>query len=165
MLQAVALLAPADVTVETFDALAAIPPFNPDDDRDGALLPERVRSLRAAIAHSDALLISSPEYAHGVPGSLKNALDWLVSGPEMVDKPTGILTASTHSRFVHASLAETLRVMSTQITPATTRVVPLDGRKLSAESIAADPDLSAVIHEVLSALGALGARTARGPES
>jgi NAD(P)H-dependent FMN reductase len=153
------------MAVDTFDALAAIPPFNPDDDRDGAVLPVSVQSLRAAIANSDALLISSPEYAHGVPGSLKNALDWLVSGPEMVDKPTGILTASTHSRFVHASLAETLRVMSTRITPATTRVVPLDGRKLSAESIAADPELSAVIHEVLSALGTLVSRTARDDES
>jgi chromate reductase, NAD(P)H dehydrogenase (quinone) len=165
VLRAVALLAPADMTVETFDALVSIPPFNPDDDRDDAVLPASVLSLRAAIANCDALLISSPEYAHGVPGSLKNALDWLVSGPEMVDRPTGILTASTHSRFVHASLAETLRVMSTQITPATTRVVPLDGRKLSAESIAADPELSAVIHEVLSALGELVSRTARGPES
>lgn len=163
VLRAVALLAPADMTVESFDALAAIPPFNPDDDGEGAVLPESVRSLRAAIANCDALLISSPEYAHGVPGSLKNALDWLVSGPEMVDKPTGILTASTHSRFVHASLAETLRTMSTRITPATTRVVPLDGRKLSGESIAEDPELSTVIHEVLAALAALVSRTAGAP--
>jgi NAD(P)H-dependent FMN reductase len=114
LLRAVTLLAPPDTVVDFFEGLNSLPHFNPDDDGIGAVLPPSVVSLRQAIAQCDALLISSPEYAHGVPGSLKNALDWLVSGAEMVDKPTALLTASTHSRFVHAALAETLRTMSTR---------------------------------------------------
>ncbi len=161
LLRAVTLLAPPDTVVDFYEGLNTVPHFNPDDDGIGAVLPPSVVSLRQAIAQCDALLISSPEYAHGVPGSLKNALDWLVSGAEMVDKPTALLTASTHSRFVHAALAETLRTMSTLITPATTRVVPLDGRRLQAEAIAADPELSTVLRETLSALGALVAGAPR----
>lgn len=152
VLRALVLLAPPGTTVVTYDGLATLPHFNPDDDGIGAVLPASVVALRQAVADCDALVISSPEYAHGVPGSLKNALDWLVSGPEMVDKPTGLLTASSHSSFVHASLAETLRTMSTLLIPAATRVVPLDGRRLSAEAIAADEALAGVIREALAAL-------------
>lgn len=161
VVRAVALLAPTGTTVEVYGGLATLPHFNPDDDGVGAVHPPAVVALRSAVAGCDALLISSPEYAHGVPGSLKNALDWLVSGPELVDKPVALLTASTHSPFVHASLAETLRTMSTCITPATTRVVPLDGRRLQAEAIVDDPILSTVLRETLSALGALVAAAPR----
>src|SRR5439155_26208619 len=76
LLRAVALLAPPGLRITQFDGLGALPHFNPDLDTDPP--SPAVRVLRESIAAADGLLISSPEYAHGVPGVLKNVLDWLV---------------------------------------------------------------------------------------
>jgi NAD(P)H-dependent FMN reductase len=152
LLRAAARLAPADVRVTIYEALAGLPHFNPDLDDEGAVRPTEVRELDAALASADALLISSPEYAHGVPGSLKNALDWLVSGPSMPGMPVGLLNASSRSSHAHASLEETLRTMSATVVKQATRVVPLDGRGLDADSIAADPSLAAMIRDAMRAL-------------
>jgi chromate reductase len=67
-------LAPAGMTVELYDGLRAIPPY--DGDVDGDAPPQSVLDLRARIAAADGLLICSPEYNYGVPGVLKNAIDW-----------------------------------------------------------------------------------------
>ena len=152
LLRAAALLAPPSLNVTFYDGIGELPHFNPDLDAEAAVLPPSVQLMRAAIAEADALLISSPEYAHGVPGSLKNALDWLVSGPEMPDKPVGLLNASARSVHAHASLAETLRTMSTALVPEAVVVVPLDGRRLDASGIAAEPDLARLIRLALDAL-------------
>jgi Predicted flavoprotein len=98
------------------------------------------------------LIISSPEYAHGVPGSLKNALDWLVSGAEMPGKPTALLNASARSVHAHAHLEETLRTMSARIVDDAVVVVPLDGRRVDAGQIVADPALSALVRGATLAL-------------
>jgi chromate reductase, NAD(P)H dehydrogenase (quinone) len=74
LLAAAAVLAPPAVTVVAFDGLAAIPPFNEDDEAGPA--PTAVARWRAAITRADALLIATPEYNGSVPGQLKNALDW-----------------------------------------------------------------------------------------
>ena len=73
--------------------------------------PPAVQDLRSKVVNADAIVICSPEYAHGVPGSLKNALDWLVSVPDVLAKPTALVNAS-RSIHAQASLAETLRTMS-----------------------------------------------------
>jgi chromate reductase len=77
VLQAMAALAPADVTIAMYDRLADLPYFNPDLDREGDTPPASVGDLRAQIGRAEGIVICSPEYAHGVPGVLKNALDWL----------------------------------------------------------------------------------------
>ena len=152
LLRAAQLVADPSWTFDHYDGLAALPHFNPDHDFEGATPPEPVRDLRARIAAADALLISSPEYAHGVPGSLKNALDWLVSDAAMIEKPIALLNASARSAFAHPQLAETLRTMSTALVDAAGVVVPLDGRRLDAAGIAADPDLSRLLRAALDAL-------------
>jgi chromate reductase, NAD(P)H dehydrogenase (quinone) len=70
---AVARLAPDTVEVSVYRELGELPPFNPD--LDGGSAPPAVARFRARLPWCDAVLISSPEYAHGVPGVLKNALD------------------------------------------------------------------------------------------
>jgi chromate reductase len=137
------------------DVVASLPHFNPDLDREGMALPSPVRELRRKIAESDGLLISSPEYAHGVPGSLKNALDWLVSGPEMVYKPIGLLNPSPRSIHAQASLAETLRTMSTTLVEGACIALPIAGRGLDADGILADAELRARLNGVLTAMRAL----------
>jgi NAD(P)H-dependent FMN reductase len=152
LLRAVQLVADPSWVFDHYDRLALLPPFNPDLDFEGATPPEPVRDLRARIAAADALLISSPEYAHGVPGSLKNALDWMVSDAAMIAKPIALLNASARSTFAHPQLAETLRTMSTALVEGASIVVPLDGRRLDAAGIAADPALAALLRAGLNAL-------------
>jgi NAD(P)H-dependent FMN reductase len=128
LLMAAAELAPEGVEVTLYDGLGDLPHFNPDLDKalDDPDLPTAVRDLRMRVAGADAILISSPEYAHGVPGSLKNALDWLVGGSEIPGKPIALLNASPRSTHAQASLAETLRTMSADLVPGPPFDAPLD---------------------------------------
>jgi NAD(P)H-dependent FMN reductase len=152
VLRAAARLALPNMAFEFYSSLGALPHFNPDLDAIGSVAPPTVATLRAAVDSADALLISSPEYAHGVPGSLKNALDWLVSGHEIPGKPIGLLTTSRHSVHARASLSETLRTMSTRVIEGANVVVPLDGRRLDANAIVSDPELADIIRAALMAL-------------
>jgi NAD(P)H-dependent FMN reductase len=152
VLRALALLVPARITVRLFDGLATLPAFNPDHDVEGMMPPEPVQSLRAEIEAADGIVISSPEYAHGVPGSLKNALDWLVSVPQVAGKPVALVNASPRSIHAQASLAETLRTMSMALVAEMPFVVPLTERGLTADAIAADPCLGAPLSDCIDAL-------------
>lgn len=109
--------APPGIEVRLDDGIGTLPFFNPD--LDGALddpaLPASVRALRAAIAEADVVLISSPEYAHGISGVMKNALDWLVGGAEMVDKRVVLFNTAPHATHAHAAIEETLRTMSVRL--------------------------------------------------
>ncbi|CAH0146350.1 Chromate reductase [Massilia sp. Bi118] len=80
-------LAPAGIDVVLFDEHKQFPLFNPEQ----ADLPTGVRALYAAIDTADAVLVASPEYAHGVTGTIKNTLDWLVGQPGFVGKPVALL--------------------------------------------------------------------------
>lgn len=151
-LRAASALAPDDVTVTLFDGLADLPHFNPDLDQEGSVPPPSVAAFRADVAAADALLICSPEYAHGVPGSLKNALDWLVSGSEIPYKPVGVLNVSSRSVHANASLVETLRTMSAVVVPEASITLPIDGRRLDAAAIAATPELADPLRAALAAL-------------
>ncbi|WP_328689000.1 NAD(P)H-dependent oxidoreductase [Streptomyces caniferus] len=113
--------------------IGSLPHFNPDLDGEGATPPAPVATLRTAVAAADALLVVSPEYAHGVPGVLKNALDWLVSSGECVDKPVAVVTASpfpTGGDHANAQLRETLRMMTGEVVAAACREIPAIGPKI-----------------------------------
>jgi chromate reductase, NAD(P)H dehydrogenase (quinone) len=131
-------VAPDDVKIVMYDGLASLPHFNPDDDVGEP--PSPVLDLRTRVGESDGLLFCSPEYAHGVPGSLKNALDWLVASVELPHKPVALLNASPWATHAQASLVETLTVMSTRVVhdacvtiPVTRGDVTADGAIESAE--------------------------------
>ena len=129
LLHAVASIAEPAANVVIYPELGELPHFNPDLDIEGANVPDAVNALRAFVAASDAVLISSPEYAHGVPGSLKNALDWLAGRPEITGKPTGLLCTSERSLYAQNSLAETLRTMSANLVVEAVDVIPPERRK------------------------------------
>lgn len=144
LLRAAQLLAPPDVTIDLYPDLGALPHFNPDLDEDQP--PPIVAALRAEIGRSDALMICSPEYAHGVPGTLKNALDWLVASAEMVGKIVALVNASARATFAHAQLIEILRTMSTDVLPS---IIALDGRRFDEHAMVADAEIAAQIRSVL----------------
>jgi chromate reductase, NAD(P)H dehydrogenase (quinone) len=137
-----------------YEGLATLPHFNPDLDGEGAVPPPAVAEMRAALAGAGALQICTPEYAHGLPGSLKNALDWLVSFPAVIDKPIGVLNASARSIHADASLRETLRTRSTRIIPGASITISLDGRRLSTEEMAADEAIAEALIGAIEALRA-----------
>ncbi|HVU54327.1 MAG TPA: NADPH-dependent FMN reductase [Puia sp.] len=96
-----------DITI--FDSIADLPHFDPDRSNDN--VPDTVIAFRNDLAQAAGVIICTPEYAHGVPGTLKNALDWTVSTADLSGKPTVLITASTDGRFGHQALLETLRVI------------------------------------------------------
>ena len=112
LLGAAQRLAPAGVEVAIYRELALLPPFNPDEDCDP---PPRVAALRAEIGASDGLILASPEYAHGLPGAFKNALDWLVGSTEFPGKPVALINASPRAFHAQASLREILSTMSANL--------------------------------------------------
>ena len=112
LLRATRDCAPPRVTVTLYEGLGQLPIFNPDLD---AQPPAAVQALRERIARSDGLLIASPEYAHGVTGAIKNALDWLVSCEAFVGKPVLLFNTGNGAVHAHAALLETLRTMSARL--------------------------------------------------
>lgn len=150
ILQAARRLAPEGVDVVHYPGMGDLPHFNPDLDADGAT-PAAVLALREEIGRCDGILISSPEYAHGVPGSLKNLLDWLVGALEFPDKPVAMINISPRATHAQASLHETLKTMSARLVEEAFLTVPLLGRRLDADGIAADRELGAAVSDALTA--------------
>jgi len=158
LVRAAARLAPVGVEIEIYGELGEIPPFNPDLDTEPA--PAAVLRLRAALEASDAILISSPEYAHGVSGVLKNALDWVVSSGEIIYKPIALINASARATHAHAALRETLTTMSGRVISEASVTIPLEGAGWDANVIAQDAHLSDLLRSAFAAL-ARSTQTAR----
>ncbi len=150
LLRAAARLAPPGITV-TRAGLGELPLFNPDLE---AAPPAPVLALRQALEHADALLIASPEYAHGLSGTLKNALDWLVSFPPFVGKPVAVINASPRAQHAHAALLEILVTMSAQLVPEGCIALPLLGSGLNEAGMVADLKVATAVRSVLVCLAA-----------
>lgn len=144
-LQAAAMLAPSSAQIVLYSGLGKLPHFNPDLDTDNP--PPAVRVLRQEIGQSDGLLICSPEYAHGIAGSMKNALDWLVSSFEFPGKSIALINTSQRAIHAPAQLREILKTMSARLIDAASITLPLWGRNLDAAGMVSDPDLSGRIRE------------------
>lgn len=122
-------LAPSDIDFNIYNELHSIPPFDPGLDNDTP--PAAVAGLRSNIDHADAVIICTPEYAFGVPGQLKNALDWLVSSGTLVDKPVVLITASSSGEYAHPSLLGTLGALSANVVEDACLLVPFIRSKMS----------------------------------
>lgn len=149
LLRAAARLAPPNVTISVFNGLGELPLFNPDLEAEP---PEAVSRFRSHVAEADALLIASPEYAHGVTGTIKNALDWLVSFEPFAYKPVAVLNASPRAHHADAALREILRTMAAVIVESASITIPLLGSNLNEEEMVSNPSIAASIQEAMSAL-------------
>jgi chromate reductase, NAD(P)H dehydrogenase (quinone) len=162
VLDATAHLAPPGVRMDRYDRIGHLPHFNPDVEQ--VALPPEAATWRAAVGEADALLIASPEYAHGVPGSLKNALDWLVGGPELLGKPVAVINPSAHSTFAHGQLLETLRTMSARVIETASCTLPTRPGPGDASALTRDPVSSALLRDAIAILCAAAAEAAAGAE-
>lgn len=108
IIQLLAGMLPADTEFVIYKEMASIPAF---DDRDN----KAVNQFRQLIRQADGVLICTPEYAFGVPGALKNALDWTVSTGDFDKKPVALITASSVGDKGHASLLNTLSALGANV--------------------------------------------------
>jgi chromate reductase len=140
VLRAAARLAPAGVDITLYEGIAGLPFFNPD--LDGDRVPDPVAAFRALIGDADGILISSPEYARGVAGVLKNALDWLVASFEFPNKPVALINTSPRATHALAALTLTLETMSAQLVSDVSITLPLLGTANDEMAIVADNGLA-----------------------
>jgi chromate reductase len=152
LLHAASAIAPRGMEIVVYDGIDRLPFFNPD--LDGDEVPAAVEEFRSMLRSADGLLISSPEYAHGVPGVMKNALDWLVGSTqgEIVEKPVALINASPHATIAQASLVETLSVMSARVVADVSLTVSLRSRSFDIAALTSEPDVARAVHSALSAL-------------
>ncbi len=144
LLHAAVAAAPPNVKVVVFDGLGDLPHFNPDIDASGA--PESVWRWRRALAESDAVLVASPEYGFSLPGSLKNAIDWVIGSGELEGKVVAItaaVPAPERGRRGLQALRDTLAAVRATI--------------VGGEPIAKGPDFERHVAELLKALIAAAA--------
>lgn len=117
-----------------YSGVGKLPHYNSDFDQDNE--PVAVKELRGMIARSSMVIISTPEYAHGIPGSLKNALDWLVSTTVIENKAAGLIFGSTsESRYAQEALVEVLKTMNAKIVPGAVINIPGIRTKIEDNSI------------------------------
>jgi chromate reductase len=146
-----------EVVVEELDGLKDVPPYDEDDDGDGA--HPAVRALRAAFAGADAVFISTPEYNSSVPGQLKNALDWvsrpLATNP-LRNKPVAVVGASTGAFgavWAQAELRKVLAAIGARVVEAEVAVGHAPTR-FDADGSLVDEELREQLGETADALAA-----------
>ncbi len=152
VIKAAVKLSHPDLPVVQFTGLGRMPFFNPDLETDDHL-PMSVRNWRDQVAAAQGLVISSPEYAHGLSGVLKNALDWLVGDPRFQEKPVLVINAYAFAVHAHAQLLEVLRTMNADLRPPEGLSLPWTGARLTVQAIEADEVLSGMIRDGLQGLG------------
>lgn len=167
LLHAAAAQAPAGMTIEVFDALAAVPLFDEDLELAQPNGPPGVRALRTAVAAADGLLIATPEYNHALPGVLKNALDWLSrespQGEVLTERPVAVLGASGGpwgTRLAQASLRQVLHTCGALVMPSPTLFVAHAAQRFDAQGQLADPALQASLSRFMQAFAAWIGRVA-----
>jgi chromate reductase len=131
ILRFLAEMAPKGVSFTIYNNLVQIPPFDPGIDHE--LPPEAVVELRNLIKDADGIIICTPEYAYGVPGQLKNALDWTVSSGSLVDKPLALITASTGGENAHAALLLILGALSANLLKDATLLISFIRSKIDGD--------------------------------
>jgi chromate reductase, NAD(P)H dehydrogenase (quinone) len=153
ILRAIVGLVPNRVQMSIYPGIGDLPHFNPELDDDRAL--QSVRDWRDRLQAADGILFCTPEYAHGIPGVLKNALDWIVSSGEFMHKPTAVISASPApdgGSKANAALVQTLRVMMAAIPAGAILCIPAVSAKLTDRHEISDPQTASSLQSLLATL-------------
>ena len=159
ILRAAAALAPDTVEWFFYTGLADLPHFSPELDGHYSgrpeEMPDAVRTLREALGSAEGVLFCTPEYAFGIPGSLKNALDWVVSSGELWRKPVAVLSASPSANGgdkAFAALLLTLTALEAEIIADASLTIPFVRTKLAASGALSDPATAQALRNCVTAL-------------
>jgi NAD(P)H-dependent FMN reductase len=132
LIKAIVDLSAENLDITIFDGIANLPQFNPDND--GENVSDEVAHFRQLLDNAEGIIICTPEYAHGVPGTLKNAIDWTISSSQFPHKPTMLITASTDGTFGHKALLETLKAIEAKNIDNLQLVISFVKTKMSSEN-------------------------------
>ena len=135
LLRVAKVLAPSGIEVRLYEEMGVLPHFNPEMDGGDA-----VAQLKRAVALADGVLFCTPEYVHGLPGSFKNLLDWLVSDGELWDKLVAVLSVRK-SEFAEPQLREILRTLMASLCEEASVVVPFPSNKINEVDVLGRPEL------------------------
>jgi chromate reductase, NAD(P)H dehydrogenase (quinone) len=149
LIKAIAGLMKEFFTILPYERISLLPHFNPDQIDDAG---SEVNLFRELIRKSDAILICTPEYAHGVPGSLKNAIDWTVGTGDFSGKIIMLITASSDGKFAHSGLLETLHVIEAVVPPDIQLLIPFAKTKIHQNGIITDSQTMADVKAALNKL-------------
>ena len=146
LLKAASRLTSHGSQIRLYSDLNDLPHYNFDlEDNE----PAPVKNLRKLVKECDGIIISSPEYAHGVPGSLKNALDWLVGCDAFVNKPVALFNASSRSTYAQASLIETIKTMAGKVISEACITISLLGKNIDEDGIVSSPQFAGQISSAI----------------
>jgi chromate reductase len=137
ILNAIRKLLPENVTYKIYADIDKFPHFNPEIEEGN----EYVADFRQQLKSADAVIFCTPEYAFGVPGVLKNALDWVVSSGELNEKPIAAISASpmyTGGDKAMASLLLTLTALGTKFTERSSLSIPAITKKINEQGEVTD---------------------------
>jgi chromate reductase, NAD(P)H dehydrogenase (quinone) len=146
-------LAPDRIELSMYDGIGDLPHFNPELDDELSIAT--VRDWRTQLQAADGILFCTPEYAHGVPGSLKNALDWIVASGEFMHKPTAVISASPSpdgGAKANAALVQTLRVMMAAIADDSILCIPAVYNKFNDRAELTDLETEQALTSLLASL-------------
>lgn len=138
------------VEFSIYAGIGTLPHFSPELDGDQA--PAAVVAFREQLKTSDGIIICTPEYAFGVPGTLKNALDWTVSSGELVSKPLALITASLSGEKAHISLSDTLTALSVDITKERSLLISFIRSKMDSGGRLNDPEILQSLQVLMTSL-------------
>jgi NAD(P)H-dependent FMN reductase len=147
LVQAISKMVPDYVDFSIYENLESIPFFNDSDEAPGA-----VRDFRNKIAEANGVLVCSPEYAFGISGVLKNALDWTVSSSEFMDKPVAVITAAVNGEKAHAALLQVFEALSANVIEGGTLIIPFIRAKLNLDAEITDQSTLLSVSSVLNSL-------------
>ena len=150
MIAAISHLFSNELDFITYPHLAELPHFNVDLDTPEP--PAQVAELRTQLKSADGVLICTPEYAMGIPGSLKNLLDWTVSSSDFSHKPVAAITASTSGEKAHESLLGTLRIMEARVDENTALLISHAKTKVNDKAEITDKNTLSEVTRVMQAL-------------
>ncbi|SEN38275.1 NADPH-dependent FMN reductase [Niastella yeongjuensis] len=139
--------APANVAISIYEGLATLPAFD-----DSTTISESVTEWRRQLSDADGVLICSPEYAFGVPGALKNAIEWTVKSSELVNKPLALITAASSGDKAHAAWLQIFSALSADIPAGGALLIPFIRTKFNEKGEVSDAATKEAILNTLQAL-------------
>ena len=153
LLRSLILLAPPELEIVIYEELACLPAFNPDLEQNHQF--DSVTRFQQLLQRSTAVIFSTPEYAHGIPGSLKNALDWVVGSGELSQKVVMLINASSRAVHAQAALTEVLFTMNAKLSPALNVTADLPRRDMTPEGDSGRLALAPILRKSLESLKAV----------
>ncbi|MGZ3767284.1 MAG: NADPH-dependent FMN reductase [Mucilaginibacter sp.] len=150
ILNSLGKMLPPNVNFTIYNGLSDIPAFDPGLDNETP--PLAVSVFREKLAEADGIIICTPEYAYGVPGALKNALDWTVSSASFSGKPAALITASTGGENAHEALIKILGAIDANLIKEATLLISFIRSKMDSEGNITDEETERKLHSVLNTL-------------